>query len=136
MRVTSLQKKPRTPKKLREVFVYDLILYAFCSPPALAGIWIAYALYGGDRLASPWNTVSLVAAILLTYVFTKRLVIGCVLCYKAFAPLDMRDSCRFTPTCSTYMIMAINKYGLFIGVIKGFRRIKRCKPPNGGVDYP
>ena len=59
-----------------------------------------------------------------------------VLAYKAFAPLSLRSRCRFTPTCSTYMIMAINKYGLFIGVGKGIGRVLRCKPPNGGVDYP
>jgi putative component of membrane protein insertase Oxa1/YidC/SpoIIIJ protein YidD len=34
------------------------------------------------------------------------------------------------------MIMAINKYGLFRGVYKGIRRLLRCKPPNGGEDYP
>lgn len=50
--------------------------------------------------------------------------------------MSMRDSCRFIPTCSTYMIMAINKYGLIIGIIKGIKRLIRCKPPNGGIDYP
>lgn len=135
MRVRNFQKR-YGPKRLREVFVYDLILYAVCSPFALAGIWIVYVRFLGDQLARPWNIVSLIAAIVLTYVFVKRLAIGCVLCYKAFAPIGVRDNCRYTPTCSTYMIMAINKYGLFIGVIKGLRRIKRCKPPNGGVDYP
>jgi len=59
-----------------------------------------------------------------------------VLVYKAFAPIDVRRQCRFTPTCSTYMIMAVKKYGIIIGIIKGIRRILRCKPPNGGVDYP
>ena len=56
--------------------------------------------------------------------------------YKAFAPMSIRNRCRFEPTCSTYMIMAIIKYGLFIGVIKGIKRLFRCKPPNGGVDLP
>ena len=56
--------------------------------------------------------------------------------YKAFAPMEMRDRCRFVPTCSTYMIMAIKKYGIIRGVIKGIKRIRRCVPPNGGVDYP
>ena len=128
--------KPHLAKRLREVFVYDLILYAIGSPLVMAGIWIAYAFFGGVHLVAPWDTVSLIGAIFLTYIFAKRLAIGFVLCYKAFAPKDVRDSCRFTPTCSTYMIMAINKYGLLIGIIKGIRRIQRCKPPNGGVDYP
>ena len=56
--------------------------------------------------------------------------------YKAYAPMEVRDRCLFVPTCSTYMIMAIQKYGLLIGVIKGIKRIRRCHLPNGGVDYP
>ncbi|MCH5153589.1 MAG: membrane protein insertion efficiency factor YidD [Clostridiales bacterium] len=62
--------------------------------------------------------------------------IGCILMYKAYAPMEMRDQCRFNPTCSTYMLMAVKKYGLIIGIIKGIRRICRCKPPNGGDDWP
>lgn len=72
----------------------------------------------------------------LSYPLLKRMVIGAVLAYKAFAPMSVRKECRFTPSCSSYMIMAINKYGLFVGVYKGIRRIIRCRPPNGGVDYP
>ncbi|MBQ4053248.1 MAG: membrane protein insertion efficiency factor YidD [Clostridia bacterium] len=64
------------------------------------------------------------------------MAIGTVLAYKAWAPLDVRGRCRFEPTCSTYMILAIKKFGLVYGIIKGIKRIKRCKPPNGGVDYP
>ena len=120
----------------REVFVHDLFLYAFFSPFAIAGIWICFPLWVFPRVEGAYYYVALAAAILATYVFTKRLAIGCVLCYKAFAPLGVRDRCRFTPTCSTYMIMAINKYGLIIGFLKGLYRISRCRPPNGGVDYP
>ena len=71
-----------------------------------------------------------------TYFLLKRFAIGLVLAYKAFAPLEVRARCRFTPTCSTYMIIAIKKSGLIFGVIKGIRRLRLCKPPNGGVDYP
>jgi putative component of membrane protein insertase Oxa1/YidC/SpoIIIJ protein YidD len=34
------------------------------------------------------------------------------------------------------MILAIEKYGVVKGVIKGIRRILRCNYPNGGIDYP
>ena len=129
-------KKKRKPKMRREVFVHDLILYAFLSPFVIAGIWTALPLWILPKLDGAYYYVAIAAAIIATYIFAKRLAIGCVLCYKAFAPMEIRDRCRFVPTCSTYMIMAINKFGLFIGVIKGLRRIRRCKPPNGGVDYP
>ncbi|MBQ6921800.1 MAG: membrane protein insertion efficiency factor YidD [Clostridia bacterium] len=73
---------------------------------------------------------------MLLYITLRYHVIGCILMYKAYAPLEIRDKCRFEPTCSTYMIQAINKYGLIRGVIKGIKRIRRCKPPNGGIDLP
>lgn len=37
-------------------------------------------------------------------------------------------SCRFQPTCSHYMIGAIDKYGAFRGVPRGLARIARCHP--------
>ncbi len=37
-------------------------------------------------------------------------------------------SCRFTPTCSQYMLDALEKYGLLRGLGKGVWRIMRCNP--------
>jgi putative component of membrane protein insertase Oxa1/YidC/SpoIIIJ protein YidD len=34
------------------------------------------------------------------------------------------------------MIIAIEKYGVIKGSKMGVNRIKRCRPPNGGIDYP
>lgn len=46
-------------------------------------------------------------------------------------------SCRFTPSCSAYMVEAVRKYGVWQGVPKGLRRILRCHPFHpGGVDPP
>lgn len=56
--------------------------------------------------------------------------------YKAYAPLETRQQCRFIPTCSTYAIIAIQKYGIIIGVTMAIKRVLRCRPPNGGIDYP
>ena len=43
--------------------------------------------------------------------------------------------CRFTPSCSQYMIDAIRKKGFFIGVLRGIWRIMRCNPLfEGGYD--
>ena len=36
-------------------------------------------------------------------------------------------SCRYNPTCSNYMIQAIEKHG-FKGVLMGLARILRCHP--------
>ncbi len=45
------------------------------------------------------------------------------------------QNCRFTPTCSQYMIEAIRKHGTFRGIFYGIRRIVRCQPfCEGGYD--
>jgi len=83
-----------------------------------------------------WIIASSVALLLYVVVTLKKFVIGCVLAYKSYAPMKLRDRCRFEPSCSTYMILAIEKYGLFKGFAKGMKRINRCHAPNGGIDYP
>jgi len=53
---------------------------------------------------------------------------------KAISPL-LPPSCRFYPTCSSYAIQAIEKYGILKGSIKAIYRILRCNPFNkGGYD--
>jgi uncharacterized protein len=46
-------------------------------------------------------------------------------------------ACRFEPSCSRYMIEAIQKYGLLSGVARGLRRFFCCHPWHpGGYDPP
>lgn len=124
-------------KQLREVAVRHLFTYALLPPPLAALLWVSLAVWVLPRVETPWIRLTvLAAAAVVSYYLLKRFAIGCVLCYKAFAPMELRSACRYTPTCSTYMIMAINKYGLLIGVIKGIRRLIRCQPPYGGEDFP
>lgn len=124
-------------QQFREVRLIDLITYSILPLPVTAVIWLAAAFLPGAFLPAdfPFWVFYLIAGI-LTYFTVKRFAIGVVLLYKVFAPMSVRKRCLFTPTCSTYMIMAIGKYGLFVGVYKGIRRILRCHPPNGGEDYP
>ncbi|MCC5945471.1 MAG: membrane protein insertion efficiency factor YidD [Bernardetiaceae bacterium] len=53
----------------------------------------------------------------------------------AISPL-IPPSCRYTPTCSSYMIEAIQKYGAFKGTWKGLKRIGRCHPWGGSGHDP
>ena len=39
-----------------------------------------------------------------------------------------KNTCKFFPTCSEYTIQAVEKYGVFVGLYKGFRRVLRCHP--------
>lgn len=123
-------------KQIREIKIIDLITYALIPAILIVLVWTV-GLSALPKLLK-YELVWWVYVIygVVTYFLTKRLAIGLVLFYKAFAPLSVRAECRFEPTCSTYMIMAIKKYGLIIGVIKGIKRLLRCRPPNGGIDYP
>lgn len=64
----------------------------------------------------------------------RRSLIGLVKMYQATRPVRPRV-CRYYPSCSEYMIQAIEKYGVYTGVALGLRRILRCNPFSiGGYD--
>lgn len=69
--------------------------------------------------------------------FPARLAIAVVRFYQvAVSPL-LGSNCRFTPTCSSYFIRALERYGLVRGSAKGIWRILRCHPLGGsGHDPP
>ena len=123
-------------KQIREVRVKDLIIYFWLQIGVLAVFWTAFGVIAGLKLLPVSIWIELIAVIALTYMPFRCFLIGCVLMYKAYAPMSIRQECRFHPTCSTYMILSIQKYGIIVGVTKGIRRIIRCKPPNGGEDWP
>lgn len=55
--------------------------------------------------------------------------------YQMFISPILPQTCRFYPTCSTYFIQALEKYGFFKGSYLGIRRVLRCHPFNpGGYD--
>ena len=55
---------------------------------------------------------------------------------KAISPM-IGPRCRFQPTCSSYFIEAVKKYGAIRGALKGIWRICRCHPWSaGGFDPP
>ena len=74
--------------------------------------------------------------VLICILFAKRIVIALVRVYQTFAPETVRKRCRYEPSCSAYMILALEKYGFWRGVRKGIKRWKGCRPPNGGYDFP
>ncbi len=66
----------------------------------------------------------------------RKLFISCIRFYqKHLSKLKGRPCCRFYPTCSSYMIQAIERFGVFRGVWLGVLRILRCNPFfKGGFD--
>lgn len=64
-------------------------------------------------------------------------LIALVRLYQIVLSPILGGQCRFTPTCSAYMIEAIQKYGPLSGAWRGLRRILRCHPFHpGGYDPP
>lgn len=65
----------------------------------------------------------------------KKLFIWPIKLYKKYLSPLLPPSCRYYPTCSTYMIQAIEKHGVILGLIMGIARILRCNPlVKGGYD--
>lgn len=66
-----------------------------------------------------------------------RVVIGLVRAYQiALSPI-FGGQCRFYPSCSQYFILAVEKYGVISGSLRGTWRILRCNPfCPGGYDPP
>ncbi len=52
--------------------------------------------------------------------------------YKRFLSPLLPPMCRFDPTCSIFMMQAIEKHGTLRGVWLGLRRLARCHPFNPG----
>ena len=57
------------------------------------------------------------------------------LCVSPVLVAIVGPSCRFTPSCSEYMIQAVGKHGAIKGAWYGSYRICRCQPfSKGGYD--
>ena len=68
-------------------------------------------------------------------IILKQLLIAPIRFYRYFISPWTGRSCRFTPTCSVYMMQAIELHGPFKGLRLGVHRICRCNPwCKGGND--
>lgn len=65
----------------------------------------------------------------------SKILIGMIRFYQKFISPLKPPTCRFTPTCSSYAVIAIQRFGPFKGLLLAIKRILRCHPFNpGGYD--
>lgn len=65
----------------------------------------------------------------------KFIILKIIKFYQDYISPLLPKSCRYYPTCSTYTVTAIEKYGIIKGSWMGLKRILRCHPFHpGGYD--
>lgn len=66
----------------------------------------------------------------------KYLLMGLIKFYKKFISPLFPPKCKYYPTCSTYGLEAVRKYGFIRGGWLAVWRILRCNPWSmGGIDF-
>jgi putative membrane protein insertion efficiency factor len=75
-----------------------------------------------------WHTIAQLPA---------KLIVATVRLYQVVLSPWLGHVCRYEPSCSNYMIQAVQKYGFLRGTWRGVCRIARCHPLHaGGYDPP
>jgi len=65
----------------------------------------------------------------------KYLLIYLIRFYRFFISPLLLDNCRFYPTCSSFAIGAMEKYGVLLGGWFTIKRLFRCHPFGGCAGY-
>jgi uncharacterized protein len=62
----------------------------------------------------------------------QRITISLLRFYKRRISPMLPSACRFRPTCSEYMMEAVERYGALRGIAMGLGRLARCHPFHAG----
>ena len=118
-------KRVHTRKKINVVyFLLNLIL-------SIIYFFLIYKL-----IPKPKGIILILAIVVYIAFELKYFVTTSIKLYQWFAPVHIRDRCRFEPSCSNFALLAIEKYGIIKGGIKAIDRLRRCNINNGGFDEP
>ena len=68
----------------------------------------------------------------------KKIIIYLIKFYQITLSPLLGSNCRFQPTCSQYMIEAINLHGVLKWISLGIKRLSKCHPlgPKGYDPVP
>ncbi|MBN2492378.1 MAG: membrane protein insertion efficiency factor YidD [Planctomycetes bacterium] len=58
-------------------------------------------------------------------------IVLAIRCYQQLVSPALPPACRFHPTCSEYMLEAVQKRGPLRGIWMGIKRVGRCHPWGG-----
>ncbi len=65
----------------------------------------------------------------------KRLLLFPIRLYKRWLSPALPQRCRYEPSCSTYAVESIERFGAARGLLLATWRLMRCNPfSNGGFD--
>jgi putative component of membrane protein insertase Oxa1/YidC/SpoIIIJ protein YidD len=127
---------------LRYIMIFlgvDILVTLICACPVV--YFYQTGIFQKPELTN--NSIVMLAAIFLIITFisllvvSKKAIIGLVRLYQHYAPERIRRKCIFKPTCSEYMILALEKHGLIKGFYKGiYRMFFKCKGFYYSIDYP
>lgn len=70
------------------------------------------------------DSVMISKIIIFPFVFLVRV-------YQSLISPFLPSACRYEPTCSTYMVQALQIHGLCKGLFLGIKRIVSCNPWGG-----
>ena len=66
---------------------------------------------------------------------TQQLTVGLIRLYQRTLSRLLPATCRYRPSCSEYVVQAVQAHGVVKGLWLGLRRILRCHPfAAGGYD--
>lgn len=123
-------------RKLNRPFInwWRIVLWCGLTLGGIVVLGVVLHLLSVDERITSWACFALF--VIMVAINLKRILICLVRIYQRYAPDAIRNKCRFEPSCSEYMILALNKYGGFKGLKKGIGRLTRCNINGGGFDYP
>lgn len=97
---------------------------------SISGDFLSFCSLKDDNRETYATVIAVTASKILQNFVSKILLLLVRFYQQAISPMKP-PTCRFTPTCSQYMIDAILKYGAAKGLWLGLRRMARCHPWGG-----